>query len=164
MGLDMYLYLRKHESIGRWDESFEQKKEGFYPEELKAFEDEIAEHNFLSKTTTCQVGYWRKENAIHNWFVHNCGDDVDECQTIYVSLEKAKELLQLCKDVLADHSKAEELLHTQSGFFFGSTEYDDWYFEGLKYTADLLEKVINFVESQEKDFRVYWDIIYEASW
>ena len=51
MGLDMYLYLRKSESCGRWDNDYEQKKVGFYPEELKDFAEEISKENFMSKET-----------------------------------------------------------------------------------------------------------------
>ena len=31
-----------------------------------------------------QVGYWRKVNAIHNWFIENLTDGEDNCQPIYV--------------------------------------------------------------------------------
>lgn len=159
MGLDMYLYLKKYESCGRWDANYEQKKEGFYPEELKDFAESIDKENFMSKVTRFQVGYWRKANAIHAWFVHECGNDVDECQPIYVPVEKAKDLLDTCNKVLENHDLAEELLPTEEGFFFGSQEYDDWYFEDVKYTKELLEKVISFVEEHDE-----FDIIYEASW
>ena len=159
MGLDMYLYLRKSESCGRWDNDYEQKKVGFYPEELKDFAEEISKENFMSKETMYQVGYWRKENAIHKWFVDNCADGVDECQQIYVSVEKAKELRNLCNRVLENHELAKELLPTQGGFFFGGLEYDEWYFSGLKYTKELLDKVIEFVDTQDN-----YDIFYQASW
>lgn len=156
MGLDMYLYLRKSEYCGRWDKDYEEKKKGFYPEELEQFR--IDEHNFMSKETSYQVGYWRKANAIHNWFVEDCANGVDECQLIYVPLEKAKELRNLCNRVLEHHELAEELLPTCSGFFFGDTEYDDWYFEDLKYTKDLLDKCIELCDGS------HYDIWYEASW
>jgi hypothetical protein len=35
---------------------------------------------------------------------------------------------------------AKELLPTQAGFFFGSTDYDEYYYEDLVYTRDLLDK------------------------
>ena len=164
MGLDMYLYLRKHESVGRWDDAFEEKAKGFYPPELGEFQAAIEAHNFLSKTMTYQVGYWRKANEVHHWIVENCASGVDECQTIYVEVEKAKELLDLCRQVLDDHSKAKDLLPTSSGFFFGGTEYDEWYFKDIQYTAELLEDVLKFIESQPHTVGNYWDIIYEASW
>jgi len=164
MGLDMYLEIRKQESLGRWDDDFEARKDNFYPEEFKELEAEIAEHNFLSRELTVQVGYWRKANAIHNWFVHNCGDDVDECQPIYVSVEKAAELLNLCKQVRDDHSKAEALLPTRGGFFFGSIGYDEWYFKDIDYTINLLEKVIKFMEAQDNNINTYYELVYQASW
>lgn len=164
MGLDMYLYLRKHESVGSWEEDFNQKKKDFYPTELKEFAKERASRDFLSKSTTYYVGYWRKANAIHNWFVENCGNRMDECQTIYVSLEDAEELLDICKQVLDNPEKAPELLPTQEGFFFGSTDYDDYYFNDLKYTIELLTKVINFIRQHKDELNPTWDITYEASW
>ena len=43
-----------------------------------------------------EVGYWRKANAIHGWFVRECGNNVDECQEIPVSKIKLLELQALC--------------------------------------------------------------------
>ena len=28
------------------------------------------------------VGYWRKQNAIHNWFVENVQDGIDDCDQV----------------------------------------------------------------------------------
>ena len=46
-----------------------------------------------------QVAYWRKFNALHGWFVNECGDGKDECQEMYVSEDKLKEILNLLKQV-----------------------------------------------------------------
>jgi len=164
MGLDMYLFLRKREyhSGSAWRPEAE-KKLAKYPKELEAFEEEIKQVNFpsVSIDTDYQIGYWRKANAIHEWFVQNCADGVDECQDTYVSIEKAQELLNTCNKVLADHSLAESALPTQEGFFFGSQEYDNWYYEDVAYTKDLLEKILNFLKTTEgKCYR----IVYCASW
>lgn len=43
---------------------------------------------------------------------------------------------------LEDPTKAKELLPTQSGFFFGSTDYDKWYWRDLEYTMDKLEVIM----------------------
>lgn len=158
MGLDMYLSLRKCESCCSWDKDYEQKKDKFYPEELKDFALEIRARDFMSKETDYQVGYWRKANAIHKWFVDNCANGVDECQQIYVPVEKIKVLRNLVNRVLEKHELADKLLPTGAGFFFGSTEYDDWYFDDLKYTKELLDKVITFVDGND------YSIIYQASW
>ena len=47
-----------------------------------------------------EVGFWRKANHIHNWFVVNCQDGVDECQETEISKENLEELLSICKKVL----------------------------------------------------------------
>lgn len=157
MGLDMYLYLSKYE------DDIANKVEHFYPQELNVFEKAQRRHNFVSKSTSYQVGYWRKDNAIHNFFVEECADGIDNCQRIYVSIDKIEELKELCEKVLKDHSLAPELLPTCEGFFFGGTEYDEWYFDGLKYTVELLDNVLKVVKEQEEKHN-YYDIYYQASW
>jgi len=84
--------------------------------------------------------YWRKANQIHKWFVDNVQSGKDDCGTYEVKIEQLERLISLCKEVLADHSKAEALLPTQSGFFFGSSAYEGFYFEDLEQTvADVAE-------------------------
>ena len=53
---------------------------------------------------------------------------------------------------------ASKLLPTQRGFFFGSTEYDEYYIEDLKHTKEVLEKVLN-----EVDFENNY-VLYTSSW
>ena len=49
-----------------------------------------------------QVGYWRKANHIHNWFVENVQDGQDDCEYHQeVTKETLEELLYVCKTVLA---------------------------------------------------------------
>ena len=133
-----------------------------------------------------EAGYWRKANQIHNWFVQNVQDGDDDCGDYYVSPDKMKELLQLCKEVKAasklvkgkvqngtrwengksepimedgeyieDPSVAQELLPTGSGFFFGSTDYDQWYLQDIEDTIKILEEAL---EDEEGDYQ------YHSSW
>jgi hypothetical protein len=95
-------------------------------------------------------------NEIHAWFVANCQDGEDDCRDHYVSRDQLRELLGLVQQVLADHSKAAELLPTESGFFFGGTEYDEDYFDDLRRTQDILTGLL--AEPEEGEFR------YRASW
>ena len=49
-----------------------------------------------------QVGYWRKANEIHNWFVENVQDGEDDCcYHREVTKEVLEELLDVCNKVLA---------------------------------------------------------------
>ena len=52
-----------------------------------------------------EVGYWRKANAIHGWFVRECADGVDECQEIVVPKMKLMELQALCLTALVKRSQ-----------------------------------------------------------
>ena len=95
---------------------------------------------FFSRKKESQVGYFRKVNFLVAYFA-DLGFDVENQTPLSITKEDAQVLLERCKQVLTDHSKAEELLPTMSGFFFGSTEYDEYYFDDVK-------KVANFIENE----------------
>ena len=108
------------------------------------------------KTITVEAGYWRKSNQIHNWFVANVQEGKDECQDSYVSREQLKELREVCQKVLDNNELAEQLLPTASGFFFGGTEYDQWYFNDLEETIKIIDNALLMPEQ--------WDFNYRSSW
>lgn len=89
-----------------------------------------------------QIAYWRKVNAVHKWFVDNVQDGKDDCDYYEVSKENVENLLQICREVDANKDLAYELLPTQSGFLFGCTDYDEWYFDDIKETINQLEKIL----------------------
>lgn len=154
MGLDMFLsgkrYLSKY-----FDESDSDKintiNDIFGIDGDEETDYSVQEIKFL-------LAYWRKANFIHQWFVNNCQNGEDKCQETLVTRDKLVELLDICRTVLADLSKAEELLPTQSGFFFGSSDYDDWYQHHLEYTAGRLEKILEDSALDNIDF------YYQSSW
>lgn len=141
MGLDMYLTA-----------------EHYYWRDDKRPEIPEIPTGYNLRTITVEAAYWRKANQIHNWFVKNVQDGVDNCEPYYVSMKDLVTLRELCKEVLADHSKAETLLPVQSGFFFGSSDYDDWYFMDLQDTVEQLDKVFESFPSDA------WSFEYRASW
>lgn len=114
-------------------------------------------------TITEEKIYWRKVNSIHNWFVQNVQEGEDDCGDYEVSLEKLESLRDIVKKVLEDHSSASSLLPTTDGFFFGSTEYDEDYFEELQYTKEELDKLF---EEEEKlnDGDTWYSYNYTSSW
>lgn len=89
-----------------------------------------------------EVGCWRKANAIHQWFVDNVQEGVDDCKEHYVTEANLKELLLLVRSVLENNKLAPKLLPTQSGFFFGSTDYGEFYIEDLKLTKQIIEDAL----------------------
>jgi len=157
MGLDMYLY--KADKDGNYDWK----------------NDEVA--------------YWRKANHIHNWFVQNVQDGIDECQDSVVSKGKVEELLSVCNEVLMsinlvdgevnngytfknremtpivekgkiieDPTVAKKLLPTRSGFFFGGTDYDEYYVDDIERTVNTLYEILESFDFENNT------LIYTSSW
>jgi len=156
MGLDMYLYGSLY--VGgeyRHDGSIIDiaEAEGMYCG--NAISVPVSDISSIS----LRVGYWRKANAIHNWFVTHHADGVDNCRQIPLCLDDLKELKGLCLEVLADHTKAEKLLPSTSGFFFGSTAYGEWYFSDLEETVKIIDKAI-LMDAKYNGL----DFYYRASW
>lgn len=184
MGLDMY--LMKETYVKNWNhQSPEERHEVTVKRGGKVRPDIKPER--VSRVVE-QVAYWRKANAIHQWFVDNVQDGVDDCRRSYVDREDLRNLVDLCKKVLdsietvegevttgrryypdgriveetkpgqvvAQRSIAEGLLPTQEGFFFGGTEYDEYYIEHVKETVEMLEPLLE--EEGDGDF------YYRASW
>ncbi len=153
MGLDMYLFKKTY--VKQWEHTLPEKlfhvdvKRGDIP------------YTSIKKDRVCyiieEVGYWRKFNALHQWFVDNCQDGVDDCsKESHVSKEQLYELLDILKQIDKDHSLAEELLPTQEGFFFGGTEYNDYYFQDVEETIKLISNLLE----EEGDGEFY----YNSSW
>jgi hypothetical protein len=156
MGLDMYLEARKY--VRKFEDYTSDNLSDDYMEIAKHFPagaDEFGD--FAGAEVKITVGYWRKVNQIHNWFVKECADGVDECQPIRVGLDKLMELRAMVEETLEHKDKAVEYLPTASGFFFGGTEYDDYYWHGLERTKLILDKAISLDDDN-------YDFIYQASW
>jgi hypothetical protein len=123
---------------------------------------------------TEEVAYWRKANAIHDWFVQNCQEGNDDCKEYFVTGLQLQELLDACILVrdnsklvdgnikngstfengketpimdkgkyIEDPSVAKDILPSASGFFFGSTEYDQYYMEDINNTIEMLQKELS---------------------
>jgi hypothetical protein len=152
MGLDMFLYKKNYIRQGDWvGPEFKQEvtvKTGgiidtkIKPERIKYVLEEI--------------GYWRKANQIHKWFVDNVQNGNDNCDNYYVDREDLENLLKVCKEVKNDPSKADELLPTRSGFFFGSTDYDEWYFNDIDSTIQILEEALNDKDADSFEYSSSW--------
>jgi hypothetical protein len=143
MGLDMYLNAKRY----LWS------TEGELSEAIAKAFPELKEKRV--KEIIVEAMYWRKANAIHKWFVDNVQEGNDNCGDYWVSREQLQELADLIKEVLA--KKDASKLPPQSGFFFGSTDVDQYYWQDLKRTQEGLERVL--VEFPEQ-----WDFEYHSSW
>jgi hypothetical protein len=166
MGLDMTLH-RKHYYGGQYRKKAEELKEkgeerdGLEGHTLKIDGKFVKENGIdLDKIDhiTEVVMYWRKANAIHDWFDRNCRreDPIANCEPVYVTGENLRDLVATCHEVLVDNTKAEELLPTTSGFFFGGTDYDEYYYDELKRTIKVLEPILKEYPDAEFEYSAWW--------
>jgi len=171
--------------------SFQEEQErALYDRLVKEFGvEEHVDPDTPSAHVKFTVGYWRKANQIHTWFVENCQGGRDECQKTWVDREKLVELRELCLrvlasttliddlvplwtiydaahpqgavqlepgKVLADAASAHDLLPTAEGFFFGGTDYDEFYWRDLKITVENIDRALSLPGA--------WDFEYHSSW
>ena len=148
MGLDMYLNRKTY--VKNWDGN---------KWNVSVTCDGKPSHINLDKVTYIEeeVGYWRKANQIHKWFVDNVQNGVDNCGDYYVSYEQLTKLKNLCQRVLDNPNLAEDLLPTTSGFFFGNTEYDRYFLDGLKETIKICEEAMSVEPGKSS-------LYYTSSW
>ena len=156
MGLDMYLNAKRHVSkyFNKGDEAIALAISEQFPE-LANIDGRWGDNSPV-KEITIEAAYWRKANAIHDWFVKNVQEGEDDCRSYWVSREDLRKLRDTCQRVLDFKHLANELLPTASGFFFGSTDYNEWYYNDLEDTIKMLDNALELPES--------WDFEYRASW
>jgi hypothetical protein len=133
-----------------------------------------------------EVGYWRKANAVHHWFVMNVQGGVDECQPSDVSREKMQELLETCRKVLdlARVSEGEVVVGkryrgeeweniTERGFLVDNPEVceellpstEGFFFGSQDYDEYYLESVKRTIEILERALAdEQAEHYYQASW
>lgn len=93
MGLDMYLYKKSY--VQNWDHTPPERR---WEITIKRGDGEA---KVINPTYVIeQVGYWRKANQIHGWFVENVQRGVDDCGTYEVEREQLVELRAKCQRVL----------------------------------------------------------------
>lgn len=159
MGLDMY--LNKKTYVKKWNHTPDDKQfdvtvnrggqpyAGIKPERVSYVIEEVA--------------YWRKVNAIHQWFVDNCQDGVDDCREAYVSKDDLTKLVEVIRDIFdaaegeERDSRAASLLPPTAGFFFGGTELDEYYYGDLQST---LTELTALLAEEDSD----GDYYYQSSW
>lgn len=150
MGLDMYLTAKRYVSEY-------QDADVALSTELKQRFPELRDDESIANVDV-RVGYWRKANAIHKWFVENVQEGEDECRPHYVSKSQLLALKAACELALSQRDQAAEVLPSTAGFFFGSTEYDEWYFKDLELTVRIVDRALELAETGN------WDLEYRSSW
>lgn len=184
MGLDMY--LQKKTYVKNWDHmqpndkhAVTVKKGGetrkdIKPERVSYITEEVAywrKANAIHKwfVDECQGGVDDCRTAYVSR--DQLGELVSLCERVLSSVETVPGTLSTGTsyypdgrvvehtkpgEVVAQKGLAESLLPTRSGFFFGSTEYDEYYLEDLRNAVRMLKPLLD--EDGDGDF------YYHSSW
>ena len=165
MGLDMYLRAKKYVNKVDWKVLHDSPSLSYdsplaiLPDfkkivETADLEDLATDVSGAEASVTC--AYWRKSNQIHNWFVKNIQHGEDDCGEYYVPKDSLIELREACRKALFNKDP-KELMPVQ-GFFFGSSDIDQYYWEDIRATIKKLDKIINHKDFEELSF------YYQSSW
>lgn len=174
MGLDMYLVAKVSVSGYKHDEEGLKKFNV-----IKDLFPEIPTESDNIMSISLPVGYWRKANHIHAWFVENVQNGEDDCREYYVSQANILALKEACEKFIAYLDTLEKVydkeypeyytfkdvdgskltLHHQSGFFFGNTEYDSWSYKDVEYTLKVVNNILPLYDS-----KLWVSIYYQSSW
>ena len=184
MGLDMYLNRKTY--VKNWahhqeDERHEvtvkrggQVREDIKPSRVTYITEEVAywrKANAIHRwfVETCQNG----EDDCREAYVTiaQVRDLVTVCKQVLSTVETVDGVInngtthypdgtvvqnELPGQVVAQKAIAEKLLPSRGGFFFGNTDYDEYYLSDLKRTVELLEPLL----AEDSDGSLY----YHSSW
>jgi hypothetical protein len=103
-----------------------------------------------------QIAYWRKFNALHQWFVTHVQLGIDNCGTYELNRDALFECLETLE---ATHNlKDSNKMPPTQGFFWGSTEVDSAYWNNVKNSIKTISGLIDYTD---------WDnerLFYQSSW
>lgn len=168
MGLDIYFHKTKRTEWKR------------FQNDLAAYEnlpkDEQTDgNNPYRDFDPEEIGYFRKVNFLMSFFNYE-----DNCEYKEISKDKLEELRYACIEIcrmkpvrvevtkytfgctvevkdysLADQERCAELLPTQSGFFFGNTDYDQGYFNSVKEVLSWVDGVLDNLDDKKEVVLMY---------
>lgn len=138
------LFKKDMPKYSKWDFYWEK-----FLKELKPIEDVVAFLNgYADRYYAEDDAYFRKVNCIYAYFQERLEDEA-----CFVNEYDLKDIIDRCDQILKGVNlrkeipyeaikRGEELLPTQGGFFFGSTEYDKWYFAHVKDIRKQMKKLL----------------------
>ena len=176
MGLDQNLYRKIY--VKNWEHK-EEKNEVILNGEIKDKAVYIIDDAGYWRKANA-IHRWFVENVQDG--EDNCGEYKVERKQLEELLDRVNQVLakskmvkgkvvngQIIKDgkmedileegeFIEDNILAQKLLPTTSGFFFGGTNYDQYYIDDLKHTKEIIEECLK----DKEDFNVSY--YYSSSW
>ena len=150
MGLDLFLFARYDVNIDSHTSPTAEQ------EACQPIMDKLGLDNQYMRTVEVFVllRMWQRLYQVHYWIVDNIQNGMNDAKYYTMNRDQLQQLVNLCREVLANREKAEELLPLPD------TEdlYDESYFDDLQTIADDITGFLN--DPKFKD----WEFVYSSSW
>ena len=175
MGLDVFFYKCKRSDYNAYNKAIEEWQnekpqsgkishedyEKLSEDEQKKIQQEVSKWYKKQPNTDkygiSEIGYFRKVNFLMAFFNYE-----GNCEFKEIAKSELEDLVERCNAILTTtkkkdrQEKAEDLLPTQSGFFYGSTEYDKYYYDDVKEVRDWASGVLNDLKDEEIVLMYCW--------
>lgn len=183
MGLGLDQWLHKKTYVKNWDHMKPEERHTVTVTGPAANQINLSKVSNIEE----ELMYWRKANMIHAFFMKdedadNCQDVYVSSKMLQDLHSRCARIIAECPledgiinngkslvngewvhntepgKVLTNVKLAEELLPTQSGFFFGSTDFDEYYMQDITETHAMLEELFKNPNWTRADY------YYSSSW
>lgn len=114
------------------------------------------------RTIWNDIGYWRKANHIHKWFVDCVQDGEDDCEKYEVTKSNLLDLKAVCEEVLSLKGKDEEGLKK---FFQQQADFSLVAQNMMSITSQTLKKLFELSITFWKQLTLKKElVVYQSSW
>ena len=119
-----------------------------------------------------EIAYFRKVNFLMSFFDYyeKCEDEGNmegDCCYVPISEDEISALIDACSETIKRRKEIEKAvkegididdlpLQPESGFFFGSTDYDEWFFEDVKEVKKKFKAILSDLKDDEEVFMYAW--------
>lgn len=105
-----------------------------------------------------EIGYWRKHNALHGFMSTFTDHEIENLEHLPLTKDNLEEILELAEAIVRKDLAPESAMPTTEGFFYGSYEYDEWYFHRMEDTIKIMKGALTDINFDEEE------AIYQAWW
>ena len=120
-------------------EKYEEKRDAFFNRLEYDFDYEYDYDKLLTALEELKETNTEKETPVIPEFVEELYDNFTEI-VLHNEIAAVKEIIEAKKSF---QEKANALMPTESGFFFGSTDYTDYYIEDIRNETEQFEETLN---------------------
>lgn len=115
---------------------------------------------YIEKVSRKELAYFRKVNFLIPFFEGFFNTEIENLEDLELTRESIEELKDRCESVLKDYTLAKDLLPTQEGFFFGSTNYDEYYYDDVEDVLDNCNALLQEFEQLKEEESIIFKIWY----